>query len=91
MKMFPTAQLEKFVQKVKAENGLARDEDIFLHWDAIKEEYIRADAVRERGKKQNKKNGRKTTQSKLRAALFLLHFLYQSIKTNKNYLHSDLF
>ena len=66
MKMFLAAQLEKFVQKVKAENGLARDEDIFLHWDAIKEEYIRADAVRERGKKQIKKNGRKTTQSKLR-------------------------
>ena len=50
MKMFPTAQLEKFVQKVKAENGLARDKDIFQHWDAIKEKYIRADAVRERKK-----------------------------------------
>lgn len=57
--------MKKFVQKVKAENGLARDKDIFLHWDAIKEKYIGADAVRER-EKQNKKNGRKTTQSKLR-------------------------
>ena len=31
--------LYSFVQKVKAENGLARDEDIFLHWDAIREKY----------------------------------------------------
>ena len=29
--------MKKFVQKVKAENVLVWDEDIFLHWDAIKE------------------------------------------------------
>lgn len=31
--------LYSFVQKVKAENGFSREEDIFLHWDAIKEKY----------------------------------------------------
>ncbi len=28
-----------FVQKVKAENDFARDDDIFLYWDRIKEKY----------------------------------------------------
>lgn len=31
--------LYSFVQKVRAENGFSREEDIFLHWDAIKEKY----------------------------------------------------
>ena len=47
--------MKKFVQKVKAENVLVWDEDIFLHWDAIKEEYIEADAVREREKNRIKR------------------------------------
>ncbi len=51
--------MKKFVQKVKAENVLVWDEDIFLHWDAIKEEYIEADAVREREKNRIKRTAKK--------------------------------
>lgn len=38
--------LYAFVQKVKAENGFAREEDIFLHWDRIKEKYAKAESGR---------------------------------------------
>lgn len=31
--------LDSFVQKVKNENDFVRDDDIFLHWDTIKEKY----------------------------------------------------
>ena len=58
--------MKKFVQKVKAENVLVWDEDIFLHWDAIKEEYIEADAVREREKNRIKRTAKKQRSQNLR-------------------------
>lgn len=45
--------LDSFVQKVKAENGFAQDEDIFVYWDDIKEKYAGAGETGQPKKMEN--------------------------------------